>query len=80
MSIEKALEEAKRWLKTARDDLDTANILKENSKFQCKLQTHQNIQMPEIIIYSTSSICSCTVVCITFSTQLKKLSTQGVLR
>lgn len=33
MSIEKNKIEARRWLHTAKDDLDTAIILKENNKF-----------------------------------------------
>jgi len=33
MSIEKRLYEAKRWVSTARDDMDTADILKEKGKF-----------------------------------------------
>jgi len=36
MSVEKAAEEARRWLATAEDDLHTARILFENKKFaQC---------------------------------------------
>ena len=33
MSIEKNIREAKRWLTTADDDIDSAVILKENGKF-----------------------------------------------
>lgn len=33
MSVEKNKDEAKRWLLTARDDLDTAKLLQEHKKF-----------------------------------------------
>ena len=33
MSIEKSRWEAERWIRTAEDDLDSAKILKTNSKF-----------------------------------------------
>jgi HEPN domain-containing protein len=33
MSVDKSKAEAQRWLKTASDDLDTADILKRNKKF-----------------------------------------------
>jgi HEPN domain-containing protein len=33
MSVDKNKAEAKRWLKTASDDLDTAVILQKNQKF-----------------------------------------------
>jgi HEPN domain-containing protein len=33
MSIEKNREEALRWIRTAKDDLDTAEVLRENGKY-----------------------------------------------